>query len=96
AKTLLKPRFQSLAGNDAHCGSAASLEAEPLICIPLHWCQLKPKSFLNLVSSKKLEMLFNCGSAASLEAEPLIGIPSLRLGTRQSLKAAYRLAFSLS
>ncbi|WP_335216587.1 hypothetical protein [Nostoc sp.] len=63
---------------------------------PLHWCQLKPKPFSNLVSSLWLEMQIKSGSAASLEAEALIGIPSLRLGTRKSLKAAYRLAFSLS
>ncbi|WP_292743050.1 hypothetical protein, partial [Nostoc sp. NMS4] len=54
------------------------------------------KVFGLLTNSLWLEMHFNCGSAASQEAEPLKGIPSLRMGTRQSLKASSRLPFTLS
>ncbi|WP_334943199.1 hypothetical protein [Nostoc sp.] len=51
-----------------------------------HWCQLKAKPFSNLVSSQRLEMHL-------IAALPQVSecIPSLRLGTRQSLKAASRL-----
>ncbi|MHC5833697.1 MAG: hypothetical protein ACYT04_000000101305, partial [Nostoc sp.] len=47
-----------------------------------------------LASGWKCYSLRLCRHSGRLRLK--IGIPSLRLGTRQSLKAGYRLAFTLS
>ncbi|WP_251957839.1 hypothetical protein [Nostoc commune] len=50
----------------------------------LHWCQLKQKTFSNLVSSLEAGNAALGGSAASKGGgASTTGIPSLRLGTRQ-------------